>query len=311
MPVRRRHRLQPLDPARCRYPDLFHGQLRRPRCDGGASACCWSSSCTAARRRRNAGRSSSPAWASAACIVYDFYLYSDAMLFRALNADIWAARGMVNALAVPLIAVSAARNPKWSLDIAVSRRVMFHSAAAVRLRALPAGDGAGRLLPALLRRQLGLGDAGGLPVAALVLLAGIAVLGHRALAGSRCSSASIFTATTTTTAKSGCASRARCPTKGPDLGERAMQAMADLVESPAGALWLSSESRHHASCWRTGICRTRPAASRPTRAFCSFLQGRQWVVDLDELRGRPGKIRRPGRCPTGCASCRAPGWWCR
>lgn len=61
--------------------------------------------------------------------VYDFYLYSDAMLFRHVNAEIWAARGVVNALAVPLIAVSAARNPQWSLGISVSRRILFHSAA--------------------------------------------------------------------------------------------------------------------------------------------------------------------------------------
>ena len=60
---------------------------------------------------------------------FDFYLYSDAMLFRHINPDIWAARGIVNALTVPLIAVSAARNSEWSLGISVSRRILFHSAA--------------------------------------------------------------------------------------------------------------------------------------------------------------------------------------
>ncbi|MFA7318333.1 MAG: XrtA/PEP-CTERM system histidine kinase PrsK, partial [Sulfuricella sp.] len=60
---------------------------------------------------------------------YDFYLYSDAMLFRHVNSEIWAARGIVNALIVPLVAVSAARNPQWSLGISVSRRILFHSAA--------------------------------------------------------------------------------------------------------------------------------------------------------------------------------------
>ena len=60
---------------------------------------------------------------------YDFYLYSDAMLFHEINPDIWAARGVVNALTVPLIAVSVARSTSWSSELAVSRRVMFHSAA--------------------------------------------------------------------------------------------------------------------------------------------------------------------------------------
>jgi hypothetical protein len=43
---------------------------------------------------------------------FDFYLYSEAMLFSAYSPDIWAARGAVNALLVPLIWISARRRPK-------------------------------------------------------------------------------------------------------------------------------------------------------------------------------------------------------
>ena len=86
---------------------------------------------------------------------YDFYLYSDAMLFRHVNSEIWAARGIVNALIVPLIAVSAARNPQWSLGISVSRRILFHSAALFGTATLLAGHGCCRLLPALFWRKLG------------------------------------------------------------------------------------------------------------------------------------------------------------
>ncbi|MEO8837605.1 MAG: XrtA/PEP-CTERM system histidine kinase PrsK, partial [Herbaspirillum sp.] len=59
--------------------------------------------------------------------VYDFYLYVDALLFRQINADIWTARGLIIAAAAPLIAISAARSPDWSVGISVSRRVLFHS----------------------------------------------------------------------------------------------------------------------------------------------------------------------------------------
>ena len=38
---------------------------------------------------------------------YDFVLYSDALLFKQVNADLWGARGIINALVVPLIAISA------------------------------------------------------------------------------------------------------------------------------------------------------------------------------------------------------------
>lgn len=66
-----------------------------------------------------------------AIFAYDFYLYADALLFNRVDPDIWAARGIVNAFAVPLITLAAARNRDWNLEIFVSRRVVFHSTAAL------------------------------------------------------------------------------------------------------------------------------------------------------------------------------------
>ncbi len=64
-----------------------------------------------------------------AIFAYDFYLYSHGLLFQGVDASLWNARGFVNALVVPIIGVAAARDPQWSLDIFVSRRVVFHTAA--------------------------------------------------------------------------------------------------------------------------------------------------------------------------------------
>ena len=58
---------------------------------------------------------------------FDFYLFSDALLFKRINADLWYARGGIYAITVPLLAISAARNPAWSLDLFVSRRMVFHT----------------------------------------------------------------------------------------------------------------------------------------------------------------------------------------
>ncbi|MDP1534120.1 MAG: PEP-CTERM system histidine kinase PrsK, partial [Rubrivivax sp.] len=60
--------------------------------------------------------------------IYDFYLYANAALFNALDANVWAARGYVAALVTPLIAVSAARNPEWSAPVGLSRSMVFHTA---------------------------------------------------------------------------------------------------------------------------------------------------------------------------------------
>ncbi len=60
---------------------------------------------------------------------YDFYLYTDALLFQRLDPAIWAARGSVNALMVPLIGLSLSRNPSLQVALFVSRRMVFHTTA--------------------------------------------------------------------------------------------------------------------------------------------------------------------------------------
>jgi putative PEP-CTERM system histidine kinase len=60
---------------------------------------------------------------------YDFYLYSTALLFHGLDSELWQVRGFVNAMAVPVLGIAIARDPGLSLDIFVSRRMVFHTTA--------------------------------------------------------------------------------------------------------------------------------------------------------------------------------------
>ena len=60
---------------------------------------------------------------------YDFYLFSSALLFQGLDTTLWNARGFVNAMVVPVLGVAVARDPRLSLDIFVSRRMVFHTTA--------------------------------------------------------------------------------------------------------------------------------------------------------------------------------------
>jgi len=62
---------------------------------------------------------------------YDLFLYSQGVLFNAIDEKIWMARGAVNILFVPLIAIAARRNPDWDLKIFVSRQVVFYSTSLV------------------------------------------------------------------------------------------------------------------------------------------------------------------------------------
>jgi putative PEP-CTERM system histidine kinase len=59
--------------------------------------------------------------------VYDLLLYSDAILFRRVSYELVEGRAPAMAIAIPLIAIAAARNQRWKIDIHVSRDVVFHS----------------------------------------------------------------------------------------------------------------------------------------------------------------------------------------
>jgi len=61
--------------------------------------------------------------------IYDFYMYADAFLYQRIDPVLWQARGFVYALSVPLIGISISRDPLWSPEIFISRRVVFHTTA--------------------------------------------------------------------------------------------------------------------------------------------------------------------------------------
>jgi len=63
--------------------------------------------------------------------VYDFYLYSDALLYKEIDPVLWQARGFVYALTVPLLGVTISRDPLWTPEIFISRRVAFYTATLV------------------------------------------------------------------------------------------------------------------------------------------------------------------------------------
>lgn len=59
--------------------------------------------------------------------IYDFYMYSDGLLYKRIDLTLWHARGFVDALIVPLISIAIIRDPLWSPEIFISRKVVFHT----------------------------------------------------------------------------------------------------------------------------------------------------------------------------------------
>lgn len=219
---------------------------------------------------------------------FDFFLFADALLFQRLDMNIWTARGAASSFAAPLIAVSAARNPHWSFDLFVSRKVVFHFtamfAAGIYLLLMSlvgyyiryySGEwssviqtlfffGAGMVLITLL-------FSGHLRSRLKVLVSKhffnyrydyreewlrlIDVLSGRVLQAT--------------------------------LPERVIFALSELVDSPGGLLWLRNEGGHyeHARAWNL----TEDTLDKATdfRTLVDFLVARNWLVNLAELRGDP------------------------
>lgn len=64
-----------------------------------------------------------------ALFTYDLFIYADALLFGGMDPALWGVRGIINVFAVPLLAISAARNKDWSLNIFVSRDIVLSTTA--------------------------------------------------------------------------------------------------------------------------------------------------------------------------------------
>ncbi|RJG49475.1 XrtA/PEP-CTERM system histidine kinase PrsK [Motilimonas pumila] len=58
---------------------------------------------------------------------YDFFFYGQAALLSQVDADLWQARGVIHALALPLLMMATKRTTHWSVRIYVSRDIVFHS----------------------------------------------------------------------------------------------------------------------------------------------------------------------------------------
>jgi len=215
--------------------------------------------------------------------VYDFYMYANALLFKQLDGAIWSARGVVLAIVVPLIAVSASRNPQWSLHVFVSRHVVFHTAALL-------GAGVYLLVMAAAGyyiKSYG-GTWGGVAQAAF-LFGAVLLLGLLLQSGQLRSRFKVFVAKhffhnrydyreewlrftqTLSTVE-----------RGSDLKPTIVRAIAEIIESPGGILYQRTEGGDFEPT--VGLSADRSAAHwmAPGEPLLEFLEKREWVLFMDD-----------------------------
>ncbi|HKK14780.1 MAG TPA: XrtA/PEP-CTERM system histidine kinase PrsK [Gammaproteobacteria bacterium] len=223
---------------------------------------------------------------------YDFFLYSNALLFKHVDAELWEARGAVNALVVPLIAVSAARNPQWSLNVFVSRGVVYHTATLV-------SAGTYLLVMAATGYYIKMfGGHWGAVVQVIFLFGALIMLSVLMFSGQLRANLKVLLSKhffnyrydyreewlRFTNTLSRCREHA-------EPRECVVEAIARVVESPGGMLW-GRDGDRLVPVARWNITEPAEAAVTVSSPFARFLRERNWVIDLDELARDPQ--RYPG-----------------
>ena len=216
---------------------------------------------------------------------YDLATFADAMLFRQMDVELWAARGFINLLTIPLIAVSAARNPQWSLDIAVSRRMVFQSTALLSAGTyLLIVSAAGYYI-----RFFG-GTWGGV-LQTTVIFAGLIGLGLILASGTWRARLKVFINKNFFSYRYDYREEWLRLTRelteedhDEGFGARAVRGIANLVEARGGGLWVKQDQPRYERIahWQAPLLRDDPEPQDGPLA--TFLQDKQWVINLDEYR---------------------------
>ena len=223
----------------------------------------------------------------AGVFAFDLYYYADAMMFGRLDASVWLARGIANALVIPFIAVATARNTGWTIEMHMSRSAVFHSTAilvsGVFLLTIAAAGYVVRFVGGQWGYAIQIAFSFAAILAAVLLLS----------SGSFRSQLRVFVSkhffsyrydyreewlrfTRTLSAES----------SPQGLQENCVRALADLLESPGGALWLKGEVQDYRPAARWNM----PAsdATEPAQGSLSrFLERTGWVVNLSEYATEP------------------------
>lgn len=219
--------------------------------------------------------------------IFDFYMFAEAVLFNALDPALFQARGLINALAVPLIAWSVSRNPSLVVRFSLSRRALFHSAsllaAGVYLLLMAA---AGYYI-----RYFG-GDWGGI-FQTVFLFGALVMLIVVMFSGTMRAYMRVFLSKHffayrydyreewlrfTRTLSEG--------EPGVHLREHTIRAIATLVDCPAGALWLRGDKQAY-QCVAHWNMRAAVGDEPADSLFCLFLEKKEWVVDIEEFDRLP------------------------
>lgn len=233
----------------------------------------------------------------AGAFLFDLYVFSEAVMFKRLDADVISIRGVIHAIVTPLLVLSMTRRSDWISKIRLSPKAAFHSATLLIAGAyLVFMSAVGYYV-----RYFG-GEWGRSLQVAMVFFALISLL-VLAMSGAVRASLRVFLGKhffryrydyreewlkfTRTL------SHRNSPQ---EMGEQVIRGLADMLESPAGALWLRAPGE---SAFAQTVRWNMPSAQAKEAAnseICQFMETSGWVINLEEYRSfsrRYGTMKLP------------------
>src|SRR6185503_13310947 len=235
-------------------------------------------------------------WTIAVLIIYDVYVFSDAVLFDDLHMSLWAPRGLLAAFAVPFFVLAAKRNPDWTETLFISREFVFYFATFVGIGLYLIGMAIGGFI---IRER---GGVWGVPIQAGYLVAAVLLL------ASILTSARLKAQLRVFISKHFYRNRydyreewlrlIRTLSDADEmlpLDQRSIKAMCDIVDSDGGQLWLDRDGRsvyEPFGAWCAPFPEREYAATSP---LVRFLKDFQWVVDSREYATEPEQYQHAFR----------------
>jgi putative PEP-CTERM system histidine kinase len=255
------------------------------------------------RNAREGGRHALKFFVIAVGVMFacDLFVYSQAVLLKGIDPASWDARGFVVLLMVPMLALAARRNPHWSLNVFVSRHVVFYTTSFMVVGAyllfMAGGGYLIRLYGGTWGRAVQLVFVAGAGIVLLTLVASgalrrrLRVFLNKHFYRNKYDYRIEWLRFIHTLSE---------PEEGVDTRDNAVRAIAQIIGSPAGLLYLRSESGEDyrvAASWppRPPEARREPVLL-PDDEMVAFLAKHQWVIDLHELEVTPDAYQNIG-CP--------------
>lgn len=225
-------------------------------------------------------------------LAYDLYFHSHVLLFNRIDPDIHVVRGYAHTLVLPLIILTIYRTRARQLRVSLSKTATFQTTSlAIAGLYLLAASAAGYYV-----RYAGGSWGGALQLA--VLFSALLLLVLLAFSGTMRARLRLLVGkhflryrydyreewlkfTNALTGADGSL----------QIGQLIIRGLADMVESPGGALWmLDSNGQRYIQRARWNLPESA-ASENKEGVLVTFLSGNNWIINLEEYRHMPARYR--------------------